>query len=68
MTFDEILTQVVVLLQREKRLSSRAFKIRFGLDDEYIDGTAEAGSGVGDYWLRRGDDPRLPGIEGIALG
>jgi hypothetical protein len=42
MTFDEILAQVVVSLHREKRLSYRALKVRFGLDDEYIDGTAGA--------------------------
>ena len=36
MTFDEILAQVLDLLQREKRLSYRALKIRFGLDDEHL--------------------------------
>jgi hypothetical protein len=33
MTFDEILTQVLELLQREKRVSYRALKRRFDLDD-----------------------------------
>src|SRR4029450_9437095 len=37
MTFDEILAQVLVLLQREKRVSYRALKRRFDLDDEYLD-------------------------------
>src|SRR5262245_25223181 len=37
MTFDEILAQVLVLLQREKRVSYRALKRRFALDDDYID-------------------------------
>src|SRR5215510_6061022 len=36
MTFDEILAQVLDLLQREERLSYRALKIRFGLDDEHL--------------------------------
>ena len=36
MTFDEILAQVLVLLQREKRVSYRALKRRFVLDDEYL--------------------------------
>src|SRR2546427_1682792 len=36
MTFDEILAQVLNLLQREKRLSYRALKVRFGLDDEHL--------------------------------
>jgi len=36
MTFDEILAQVLGLLQREKRLSYRAPKVRFGLDDEHL--------------------------------
>lgn len=34
MTFDEILTQVLALLQREKRVSYRALKRRFDLDDD----------------------------------
>jgi hypothetical protein len=38
MTFDETLSQVLELLQREGRVSYRALKIRFNLDDEYIEG------------------------------
>jgi len=38
MTFDEILAQVLELLQREGRVSYRALKIRFSLDDEYLEG------------------------------
>src|SRR5216684_948403 len=38
MAFDEILTQVIELLQREGRVSYRALKMRFNLDDEYIEG------------------------------
>src|SRR5262245_21303384 len=38
MTFDEILVQVLELLQREGRLSYRALKLRFNLDDAYLDG------------------------------
>ena len=37
MTFDEILTQVVALLQREGRVTYRALKRRFGLDDDYLE-------------------------------
>src|SRR5262245_47912431 len=37
MTFDELLAQVVELLQRQKRVSYRALKIRFNLDDAYLD-------------------------------
>src|SRR3990172_7860254 len=37
MTFDEILAQVVALLQREGRVSYRALKRRFTLDDEYLE-------------------------------
>jgi hypothetical protein len=37
MTFDEILTQVLALLQREKRVSYRALKRRFDFDDEYLE-------------------------------
>src|SRR5215470_92752 len=37
MTFDEILEQVLTLLQRQGRVSYRALKRRFALDDEYIE-------------------------------
>jgi class 3 adenylate cyclase len=37
MTFDEILTQVLELLQREKRVSYRALKVRFQLDDDLLE-------------------------------
>ena len=36
MTFDEILTQVLALLQREGRVSYQALKRHFGLDEEYL--------------------------------
>jgi len=35
-TFDEILAQVLDLLQREGRVSYRALKRRFELDDDYL--------------------------------
>ena len=37
MTFDELLTQAVELLKREGRVSYRALKRRFTLDDEYLE-------------------------------
>src|SRR5712691_268741 len=37
MTFDDILTQVITLLKRQGRVSYRALKMRFNLDDEYLD-------------------------------
>ena len=37
MTFDEILTQVLALLRREGRVSYRALKRRFDLDDNYLE-------------------------------
>ena len=37
MTFDEILAQVLDLLRRQERVSYRALKRRFDLDDEYIE-------------------------------
>src|SRR5712691_3322398 len=37
MTFDELLTQVVELLQREGRVTYRALKRRFALDDDYLE-------------------------------
>src|SRR5215467_8042827 len=42
MTFDEILEQVIALLKRQGRVSYPALKIRFSLDDEYLEAlTAE---------------------------
>ena len=35
MTFDEVLAQVREVLEREGRVSYRALKRRFGLDDDY---------------------------------
>src|SRR5499427_7343004 len=37
MTFDEILDQVITLLKRQGRISYPALKIRFRLDDEYLE-------------------------------
>ena len=37
MTFDDVLAQVLDLLQREKRVSYRALKRRFDLDDTYLE-------------------------------
>jgi class 3 adenylate cyclase/tetratricopeptide (TPR) repeat protein len=37
MTFDELLAQVLDLLQRERRLSYRAIKVRFALDDDHLE-------------------------------
>ncbi len=36
MTFDELLEQIVVLLQRDGRVTYRALKRRFDLDDDYL--------------------------------
>jgi class 3 adenylate cyclase/predicted ATPase len=37
MTFDDVLTQIIDLLKRQGRVSYRALKMRFHLDDEYLD-------------------------------
>ncbi len=41
MSFDEVLAQVVELLRRQGRVSYRALKLRFNLDDDYIEGLKE---------------------------
>jgi class 3 adenylate cyclase len=41
MTFEEILAQIAGALQREKRISYRALKRRFALDDAYLDDLKE---------------------------
>ena len=46
MTFDEILSQVQDLLQREQCVSYRGLKRRFALDDEYIENLIEARGNV----------------------
>jgi hypothetical protein len=38
MNFDEVLAQVLDLLQRQGRVAYRALKIRFNLDDEFLEG------------------------------
>src|SRR5215470_10234943 len=38
MTFDEVLGQVTDLLRRQGRVSYRALKLRFDLDDEFLAG------------------------------
>ena len=37
MIFDEILEQLIVLLQRQKRMAYGALKRRFDLDDAYLE-------------------------------
>src|SRR5437879_1904248 len=41
MTFDDVLVQVVQLLQRQGRVSYRALKRRFALDDDYLEDLKE---------------------------
>src|SRR5919198_5351286 len=41
MEFAEILAQVINLLAREKRLAYRALKLRFHLNDEYLEALKE---------------------------
>ena len=36
MTFDALLDQVIALLQRRRRLTYRALKRQFNLDDDYL--------------------------------
>ena len=37
MDFDDILEQIKTLLKRQRRLSYPALKIRFNLDDDYLE-------------------------------
>ncbi|HSF32257.1 MAG TPA: adenylate/guanylate cyclase domain-containing protein, partial [Candidatus Tectomicrobia bacterium] len=41
MSFDEVLAQVVDLLRRQGRVSYRALRLRFDLDDDYLEGLKE---------------------------
>ena len=70
MDFDEILAKILQLLQQEKRLSYRALKRRFALDDEYLEDVKaeiiqakqvardEAGAVL--VWTGSGDTPPAP--------
>ena len=42
MTFEELLAKVVDWLQRSERVSYRAIKRQFDLDDEYLEDLKEA--------------------------
>jgi class 3 adenylate cyclase/tetratricopeptide (TPR) repeat protein/energy-coupling factor transporter ATP-binding protein EcfA2 len=41
MTFDDILEQVITLLKRQGRVSYRALKVRFSINDEYLEALKE---------------------------
>jgi hypothetical protein len=41
MEYDEVLAQILALLQRERRLSYRVLKRRFGLDDDVLEDVKE---------------------------
>jgi class 3 adenylate cyclase/predicted ATPase len=70
MDFDELLAKILQLLQQEKRLSYRALKRRFALDDEYLEDIKaeliqakqlardEAGAVL--VWTGSGDTPPAP--------
>src|SRR5262249_4753833 len=70
MDFDELLAKILQLLQQEKRLSYRAIKRRFALDDEYLEDVKaeiiqakqlardEAGAVL--VWTGSGDTPPAP--------
>jgi class 3 adenylate cyclase len=70
MDFDELLAKILHLLQQEKRLSYRALKRRFALDDEYLEDVKaeiiqakqlardEAGAVL--VWTGSGDTPPSP--------
>ena len=69
MTFDEVLDQVRELLQQRGRVTYRALKRRFDLDDEYLEdlkGELIRAEGVaadedGDVLVWRGAAPVAPG-------
>src|SRR5262249_11643018 len=70
MDFDELLAKILQLLQQEKRLSYRALKRRFALDDEYLEDVkaeiiqakqlARDEEGAVLVWTGSGDPPPSP--------
>src|SRR6185295_6253673 len=73
MTFDEVLSQVLELLQREQRLSYRGLKRRFALDDEYLEDLKEELIGAkqvatdedGRFLVWMGGEPRGEKAKGV---
>ncbi len=53
MAFDELLVQVIELLQREKRVSYRALKRRFDLNDEYLEDIKMEKKTWFSFWTKR---------------
>ena len=62
MTFDESLTQVLDLLQREQRLSSRVLTVRFGLDDDHLEATQLAADERGRVLVWPGASASVPSL------
>src|SRR5215471_11113535 len=70
MDFDAILAKILHLLQQEKRLSYRALKRRFALDDDYLEDVkaeiiqakqlARDEDGAVLVWMGSGDTPPSP--------
>jgi TOMM system kinase/cyclase fusion protein len=77
MTFDEILREVLTLVQRQGRMSYRALKRRFELDDQYLDDLKEELSysyakqvreeGLGLEWIGEGAQSAATGEEKLGL-
>ena len=66
MTFQEVLAQVIAWLQREHRVSYRALKRQFNLDDGLQSRTSKRSSSMPNAWrsMRRG--AYLSGVEMLA--
>jgi hypothetical protein len=70
-TFEELLQQAIAMLQRQGRVSYRAFKQQFALDDDYFADLKEAmlyaypqvvdEAGRGLVWLSEAPTARLAG-------
>src|SRR4029453_4778293 len=74
MTFDEVLSQVQELLQREHRVSYRGLKRRFALDDDYLEDLKEeligakrlATDEAGRFLVWTGDQAPSPAVSGFS--
>ena len=55
MTFEEIIDQAIALLQHRGRLTYRALKRQFNIDDDYLeDLKADSSRANGSRWMKMG--------------
>ena len=65
MTFDDILEQVITLLKRQGRVSYRAIKVRFDLNDDHLEAVKD--ELIYAQQLARDEDDRVLVCHGLGM-